>query len=121
MTKRTCLLTAAILLSCGLSIKATSSFNQLASKPALHAPAFAWNFIYAFGNGPVPGLSWSGDYLYISSGTYVVYSANGYAFLSPSNPVYCSAVDNANTYVQFSPPGGGASTVSYYDFMEYQQ
>lgn len=105
------------MLSCGLSIKATSSFKQFASTPGLHAPAFAWNFIYAFGNGPVPGLSWSGNYLYISSGTYVVYSANGYAFLSPSNPVYCSAVDNANTYVQFSIPG--SSSVSYYDFMEY--
>ena len=117
MTKRTFLLTAAIILSCSFSMKATSSFTQPALKPGLHAPAFAWNFIYAFGNGPVPGLSWSGNYLYISSGNYVVYSAHGYAFLTPSTPVYCNAVDNANTYVQVSPTGG--SGVSYYDFQDY--
>lgn len=57
MTKRTCLLTAAIILSCGFSIKATSSFKQFAPTPGLHAPAFAWHFIYAFGNGPIPDLS----------------------------------------------------------------
>lgn len=116
MTKRTLLLTAAIFLSCGFSMKATSAFRQTGSIPGLHAPAFAWNFIYAFGNGPVPGLSWSGDYLYISSGSYVVYSANGYGFLTPSNPVYCSAADNASTYVQVYV--GGSSNVSYYDFQQ---
>lgn len=116
MTKRTFLLTAAIILSCSFSMKATSSFRPSAPTPGLHAPAFAWNFVYAFGNGPISGLSWSGDYLYVSSGNYVVYSANGYAFLSPSNPVYCNAVDNANTYVQISETG--SSGVSYYDFQE---
>ncbi|WP_438939990.1 hypothetical protein [Chitinophaga hostae] len=97
-------------------MKATSAFKQSAPLPRLHAPALAWNFIYAFGNGPIPGLSWSGNYLYVSSGNYVVYSANGYGFLSPSNPVYCNAEDNANTYVQVAINGG---SVSYYDFQQY--
>ncbi|HUP10848.1 MAG TPA: hypothetical protein VM187_01505 [Niastella sp.] len=117
MTKRTFLLTATIILSCCLSMKATSSFKQADLKAGVHKPAFAWNFIYAFGNGPVSGLSWSGDYLYISSGTYVVYSANGYGILTPSNPVYCNAAANANTYVQLSLPG--SSSVSFYDFQQY--
>jgi hypothetical protein len=99
-------------------MKATSSLKQFAPTPGLHAPAFSWNFVYAFGNGPIPGLSWSGDYLYVSSGDYVVYSANGYAILTPFNPVYCNAVDNANTYVQIALPG--SSSVSFYDFQEYQ-
>jgi hypothetical protein len=118
MTKRTFLLTAVIFFSCAFSIKATSSFKQSHIAPGMHAPAFAWNFIYAFGNGPVPGLSWSGNYLYISSGSYVVYSANGYAFLTPSTPVYCNAVDNANTYVQVFV--ANTSNVSYYDFQDNQ-
>ncbi|HEY8956916.1 hypothetical protein [Chitinophaga sp.] len=118
MTKRTLLLTAAILLSCGFGMKANSAFRQPVSVPLLHAPAFAWNFIYAFGGGPIPGLSWSGNYLYVSSGNYIVYSANGYGFLSPSNPVYCNAADNANTYVEVSVSGGSGSP-SYYDFQEY--
>ncbi|WP_205512823.1 hypothetical protein [Longitalea arenae] len=117
MTQRTFLLTAAVILSCGFSFKATSSFSPSHTAKGTHAPAFAWNFIYAFGNGPVPGLSWSGNYLYISSGNYTVYSAHGYAFLTPSTPVYCNAVDNANTYVQVWPTG--SSNVSYYDFQEY--
>jgi hypothetical protein len=116
MTKRTFLLIAAIILSCSLSMKATSSLRQSHHTPRLYAPAFAWNFIYAFGNGPISGLSWSGNYLYISSGTYVVYSANGYGILSPSNPVYCNAQDNANTYVQVALPG--SQSVSFYDFYE---
>jgi hypothetical protein len=116
MTKRTFLLTGIIFLSCAFSIKATSSFKQSLIAPGMHAPAFAWNFIYAFGNGPVPGLSWSGNYLYFSSGSYVVYSANGYAFLTPSTPVYCNAVDNANTYVQVFV--ANTSNVSYYDFQD---
>jgi hypothetical protein len=98
-------------------MKATPSFKQPDLKPGLYTPAFAWNLIYAFGNGPISGLSWSGNYLYISSGTYVVYSAHGYGILTPSNPVYCNAVDNANTYVQFSLPG--SSSVSYYDFQDF--
>ncbi|RAK36320.1 UNVERIFIED_ORG: hypothetical protein DFS12_104527 [Chitinophaga ginsengisegetis] len=117
MTQKTLLLTAAVILSCGLSMKATSAFKQTDSTPGLHTPAFAWNFIYAFGNGPVPGLSWSGNYLYVSSGNYVVYSANGYGFLSPSTPVYCNAADNANTYVEVAVSGSGSP--SYYDFQEY--
>jgi len=116
MIKRTFLLTAAIILSCCFSIKATSSFSQSANAPGMHAPAFTWNFVYAFGNGAIPGLSWSGNYLYISSGSYVVYSVNGYAFLTPSTPVYCNAVDNANTYVQIFI--ANTSNVSYYDFQE---
>lgn len=117
MTKRTFLLTAAIILSCGFTMNATPTFSKPGPVAGLRAPAFAWNFIYAFGNGPVSGLSWSGDYLYISSGSYVVYSANGYSFLTPSTPVYCSAVDNANTYVQVAVVG--SSSVSYYDFQEF--
>lgn len=117
MTKRTFLLTATIMFSCCFSLKATLSFKHADLKPALYKPAFAWNFVYAFGNDPIPGLSWSGDYLYISSGTYVVYSVNGYGILTPSNPVYCNAVDNANTYVQIALPG--SSSVSFYDFQEY--
>ncbi|MBO9202137.1 MULTISPECIES: hypothetical protein [Niastella] len=118
MKKRTFLLTAAIMLSFGASMQATPTIKRLALTPGLRASAFAWNFIYAFGNGPVPGLTWSGNYLYISSGTYVVYSpANGYAFLTPSTPVYCNAVDNANTYVQVAVIG--SNSPSYYDFMEY--
>jgi hypothetical protein len=117
MSKRT-LLMAAIVLCCGFSMNATSGLKKTDPAPALHAPGFAWNFIYAFGSGPVPGLSWSGDYLYISSGSYLVYSANGYGFLTPSTPVYVSAVDNANTYVQVAETGGGTG-ISYYDFMEY--
>lgn len=120
MTRKSCLLIAAIILSCGLSIKATSSFKQVASKPAPYAPAFAWTFTYAFGNGPIPGLSWSGNYLYVSSGNYTVYSANGYAFLTPSSPVYCSAADNENTYVQIYVTGSH-NAVSYYDFYQSQQ
>ena len=118
MTKRTFFLTVAIILSCGISMKATSSSSRSVRTPGLHAPAFTWNFVYAFGNGPIPGLSWSGDYLYISSGTYVVYSANGYGILTPFNPVYCNAVANANTYVQIALPG--SSSVSFYDFYESQ-
>ncbi len=117
MTKRTLLLTAAVILSCGFSLKATSAFKQSASSPGLYKPAFAWNFIYAFGNGPISGLSWSGNYLYVSSGSYIVYSANGYGFLTPSTPVYCNAADNANTYVEVSVSGSGSP--SYYDFQEY--
>lgn len=117
MTKRTLLLTAAIMLSCGSSMKAISVFRQTGCTPGLRTPAFAWNFIYAFGNGPISGLSWSGNYLYVSSGSYVVYSANGYGFLTPSTPVYCNAVDNANTYVEVSVNGSGSP--SYYDFQEY--
>jgi hypothetical protein len=117
MTKRSFLLIAAIMLSCGLSMKATSASKLPASTPAFHAPTGTWHFIYAFGNGAVPGLSWSGDYLYISSGNYIVYSANGYGYLTPSSPVYCSAVANANTYVQVYQ--SGSSAVSYYDFQEY--
>jgi len=110
MKKWTLLLTTLLILSGGSSLKATSA----SSTPSLlHAPAVAWNFIYAFGNGPIPGLSWSGNYLYISSGSYVVYSANGYGFLTPSTPVYCNAADNASTYVQVYVNGG---SVSYYDF-----
>jgi hypothetical protein len=116
MKKWTFLLTAVIILSCGFSINTASAFKQSAPSPGLHAPAFGWNFIYAFGNGPVPGLSWSGNYLYISTGSYVVYSANGYGFLTPSTPVYCNAVDNANTYVQVYVNGSG--NVSYYDFQQ---
>ncbi|WP_436491233.1 hypothetical protein [Chitinophaga sp. ARDCPP14] len=116
MSKRTLLLTAAIILSCGFSMKATSALKQTVSIPGVKAPAFAWNFIYAFGNGPVSGLSWSSNYLYVSSGSYIVYSANGYGFLTPSTPVYCNAADNANTYVQVAVNGG---PVSYYDFQEY--
>lgn len=115
MTKRAFLLTATIILSC-FSMNATSSIKPADLKP-VYKPAFVWNFIYAFGNGPVSGLSWSGDYLYISSGTYVVYSANGYGILTPFNPVYCNAVDNANTYVQVALPG--SSSVSFYDFQDY--
>lgn len=115
MKKWTFLLTAAIILSCGFSMKASSAFRQSGPTPGLHAPALAWNFIYAFGNGPIPGLSWSGNYLYVSSGSYVVYSANGYGFLTPSNPVYCNAADNASTYVQVYVNGG---SVSYYDFQQ---
>ncbi len=63
---------AAIVLCCGLSMNATSGLKKADPAPALHAPGFAWNFIYAFGSGPSPGLSWSGDYLYISSGSYLV-------------------------------------------------
>ena len=117
MTKRTFLLIAAITLSCGFNVKATASFRQSNPTPGLQAPAFTWHFIYAFGNGAVPGLSWSGNYLYISSGSYIVYSANGYGFLTPSTPVYCNAVDNANTYVQVYV--SGSSNVSYYDFQDY--
>jgi hypothetical protein len=117
MGKRKFLLTAAIILSCFISIKAISSTSQSAKVPGRYAPAFAWNFVYTFGNGPISGLSWSGNYLYISSGSYVVYSANGYAFLTPSTPVYCNAVDNANTYVQIFI--ANTSNVSYYDFQEY--
>lgn len=109
MKKWTLFLTTAIILSCGFSMKATSASRQ----SGLHVPALAWNFIYAFGNGPIPGLSWSGNYLYVSSGSYVVYSANGYGFLTPSTPVYCNAADNASTYVQVYVNGG---SVSYYDF-----
>ncbi|RPD42811.1 hypothetical protein [Chitinophaga barathri] len=119
MIKKTSLFVAALILSCGFSMKATSALRNPDPAPGLHAPAFAWNFIYAFGAGPVSGLSWSGDYLYISSGSYTVYSADGYGFLTPSTPVYVNAVNNANTYVQVWPSGGGAETVSYYDFMEY--
>ena len=111
-------MTAVIFFSCAFSIKATSSFKQSHIAPGMHASAFVWNFIYAFGNGPVPGLTWSGNYLYISSGSYVVYSANGYAFLTPSTPVYCNAVDNANTYVQVFV--ANTSNVSYYDFQDNQ-
>lgn len=118
MKKRTSLLIAAIVLSCVFSLHATSGLKKAGPAPALHAPAFVWSFTYAFGAGPISDLSWSGDYLYVSSGSYVVYSANGYGFLTPSTPVYCSAQDNANTYVQVAP-GGGSSSVSYYDFMEY--
>lgn len=118
MTKRAILLIAAITLSCSFNMKATSAFKNADPALSLKAPAFAWNFTYAFGNGPVPGLSWSGNYLYVSSGSYVVYSANGYGFLTPSTPVYCNAQDNANTYVQVAV-GGGGSGVSYYDFSEY--
>lgn len=117
MTKKACLLITAIMISCCFSIKATSSFSQFANTPGIRTPTFAWNFVYAFGNGDIGGLSWSNNYLYISSGSYVVYSANGYAFLTPSTPVYCNAVDNANTYVQvFIANNNG--TVSYYDFQE---
>jgi hypothetical protein len=112
-----CHLSAAIILSCFFSIKAISSTSQSSKVPGMYMPAFAWNFIYAFGNGPISGLSWSGNYLYISSGSYVVYSANGYAFLTQSTPVYCNAVDNANTYVQIFI--ANTSNVSYYDFQEY--
>lgn len=118
MKKRTSLFIAAIILSCGVSLNATSGIKKVDPAPAVHASAFAWNFTYAFGAGPISGLSWSGDYLYVSSGSYIVYSANGYGFLTPSTPVYCSAVANANTYVQVMP-SGGSSSVSYYDFMEY--
>jgi hypothetical protein len=118
MKKWTFLLTAAIILSCGFSMKATSALRQPVPAPGVHAAAVGWNFIYAFGNGPVPGLSWSGNYLYVTSGNYVVYSANGYGFLSPSNPVYCSATDNANTYVQVYINGSGSNGVSYYDFQQ---
>ena len=118
MLKRSSLLIAAILISCCFCMKATSGLKKTDPAPGLHAPYFAWNFIYAFGSGPVPGLSWSGDYLYVSSGSYTVYSANGYGFLTPFNPVYVNAVDNANTYVQVAE-GGGGSGISYYDFMEY--
>jgi hypothetical protein len=117
MIKRIALLIAVVIFSLGFSMKATSGVKIPNSAPGLHAPAFAWNFIYAFGNGAVPGLSWSGNYLYISSGNYTVYSANGYGFLTPSTPVYVNAVDNANTYVQVYV--GGGSGVSYYDFQEY--
>ena len=117
MTKRTFLLTAAIILSCCFSMKATSSSKLPAPVPRLQAPVFTWHFEYAFGNGPVSGLSWSGNYLYISSGSYVVYSANGYGFLTPSTPVYCNAVDNANTYVQVFI-ANTSNSVSYYDFWE---
>ncbi len=119
MTKRTFLLITAITLSCGFSMKASSAFRHSIPTPNLPAPAFAWNFIYAFGNGPVPGLSWSGNYLYVSSGSYLVYSANGYGFLTPSTPVYCNAVDNATTYVQVAINGGGAGSISYYDFQDF--
>lgn len=118
MIKRIALLIVAIIFSLGFSMKATSGIKISDPAPRLHAPAFAWNFIYAFGNGPVPGLSWSGNYLYISSGSYTVYSANGYGFLTPSTPVYVNAVDNANTYVQVYV-SGGSSGISYYDFQEY--
>ncbi|WP_346320961.1 hypothetical protein [Chitinophaga sp. YIM B06452] len=117
MSKRT-LLIAVILLSCGFSMNATSGLKKTDTAPALPAPNFAWNFTYAFGSGPVPGLSWSGNYLYVSSGSYTVYSANGYGFLTPSTPVYVNAVDNANTYVQVAESGGGTG-ISYYDFSEY--
>jgi hypothetical protein len=120
MTRKTCLLIVAIILTCGFSIKATSSFKPVASKPVPHAPAFAWVFTYAFGNGPISGLSWSGNYLYVSSGSYTVYSAHGYAFLTPSTPVLCNAQDNANTYVQVWVTGS-SSGVSYYDFYESNQ
>jgi hypothetical protein len=119
MIKRISLLTAAIIFCLGFSMKATSGVKIPEPAPALHAPAFVWNFIYAFGNGPVPGLSWSGNYLYISSGNYTVYSANGYGFLTPSTPVYCNAVDNANTYVQVAVTGGSGGGVSYYDFQDF--
>ena len=118
MMKRTSLLIAAIILSCGFSMKAASGLKKADPATGLHAPYFAWNFTYAFGSGPVPGLSWSGNYLYISSGSYLVYSANGYGFLTPSTPVYVNAVDNANTYVQVAETGGGTG-ISYYDFSEY--
>lgn len=117
MSKRT-LLIAVILLSCGFSMNATSGLKKTDTASALPAPNFAWNFTYAFGSGPVPGLSWSGNYLYVSSGSYTVYSANGYGFLTPSTPVYVNAVDNANTYVQVAESGGGTG-ISYYDFSEY--
>lgn len=119
MTKRTSLLIVAIIFILGFSMKATSGVKISDPAPGLHAPAFAWNLIYAFGNGPVPGLSWSGNYLYISSGNYTVYSANGYGFLTPSTPVYVNAVDNANTYVQVSVTGTSGSVVSYYDFQDF--
>lgn len=117
MTKMTLFLAAVLTLGSGFGTKATSALRQADPTPGLHAPAFAWNFVYAFGNGPIPGLSWSGNYLYISSGTYWVYSAHGYAMLTPSTPVYCNAVDNANTYVEVFE--GGGSGGSYYDFQEY--
>ncbi|MRG48089.1 hypothetical protein GFS24_23420 [Chitinophaga sp. SYP-B3965] len=105
---------ALLMVAITLSMNATSGI-----KTSNHAPAFAWNFIYAFGNGPVSGLSWSGNYLYISSGNYTVYSANGYGFLTPSTPVYVNAVDNANTYVQVSVTGTSGPVVSYYDFQDF--
>ncbi len=117
MTKRSYLLIAAIILSCGVSLNATSASSQSVPSSNFKAPAFTWHFIYAFGNGAVPGLSWSGNYLYISSGNYIVYSANGYGYLTPSSPVYCNAADNANTYVQVYQ--SGSSAVSYYDFQDY--
>jgi hypothetical protein len=116
MGKRICLFSAAIILSCFFSLKAISATSQSPKVPGMYTSAFAWKFVYAFGNGPISGLSWSGNYLYISSGSYVVYSANGYAFLTPSTPVYCNAVDNANTYVQIFI--ANTSNVSYYDFQE---
>lgn len=116
MIKRTALLMAAIIFSLSFSMKATSSIKIPDPSPGLYTPAFAWHFIYAFGNGPISGLSWSGNYLSVSSGSYIVYSANGYGFLTPSTPVYVNAVDNANTYVQVNVNGG---PVSYYDFQDY--
>lgn len=119
MTKRTFLPIVAIMLSCTLSIQANSAQRQANLTTTVQAPARVWNFVYYGGNGPIPGLTWSGDYLYIASGDYVVYSAHGYAFLTPSTPVYCSAAVNANTYIQVGPIGGGSGTVSFYDFQNW--
>lgn len=118
MIKQISRLTAAIIFCLGFSMKATSGVKIPEPAPALQPPAFAWNFVYAFGNGPISGLTWSGNYLYVTSGNYTVYSAHGYGFLTPSTPVYCNAVDNANTYVQVAPTGGSGPVVSYYDFYE---
>lgn len=119
MTKRISLLMAAIIVSLGFSMKATSGIKISDPATGLHAPAFAWHFIYAFGNGAVPGLTWSGNYLYVTSGNWTVYSANGYGFLTPSTPVYVNAVDNANTYVQVAVTGTSGPVVSYYDFQDF--
>jgi hypothetical protein len=118
MTKRTFFLTAAIVLSCSFGMKATSSIKQPASVPAVQAPLFAWSLVYAFGNSAISGLSWSGNYLYIASGSYTVYSSNGYGFLTPSTPVYCNAEDNANNYVQVWPTGT-SNVTSFYHFQNF--
>ncbi|TWF34966.1 hypothetical protein FHW36_110167 [Chitinophaga polysaccharea] len=117
MKRMTSFLFATLILVGTFNLKAVCASRQPVFAPGLQASALSWNFIYAFGNGPVPGLSWSGNYLYITTGSYVVYSANGYAFLTPSTPVYCNAEDNANTYVQVFV--SGSSNVSYYDFQSY--
>lgn len=119
MTKRTFLLIAAIMLSCAFNMKATSASKHVNPATNLKASTRVWNFVYYGGNGPISGLTWSNDYLYVTSGDYVVYSAHGYAFLTPWTPVYCSASVNANTYVQVGPTGGGSGTVSFYDFQNW--